>query len=591
MKYKQNNNTMVFFIVLAIPIAWIALLLASYMESGQTLKDWLSFIPMITENPFKVTLNAYSLKTVGVSLFLYGFSVMAFVSDQQQTRKGEEYGSAKWGTPKSLDTKYRNHDKDRPDDNFILSKNVRLGMDSMRHKLGLNNLIIGGTGSGKSRGFSMPNAMNCSCSYIITDPKGEITRNLAPLYRAKGIPVTVFNLVDTSKSDGFNPMAYLENDIDVLRLINSFIKNTTPEGAHQSDPFWEKSENALLCALILYLKHEAPEHECTFPMVAYMLENCSVAEDDEEYQSPMDVVFEMLEEREPNHVALRQWSIFKKAKGRTAMSILVSAAVRLSYFSLPEFASICDHDDMHFENIGEKQRVIFLIIPDNDSSLDFFVGMFYSSAFLAIFHNADEENLGALPVHVRIIMDEFANTPLPKPSDFLRILSTCRSRNVSIAMIIQGLSQLKAIFKERWEDVLTNSAAIIYLGGNEPSTHEQLSKQIGKGTIGTQTRGVTKGRSGSSSRNYQATGRELLMPDEVRALPYEYALLLLQGEKPVLDLKYDITKHPNYELTTLGGAEPYVHVPKPMPEILTDLQDELDPSEIELIEFTEDYTA
>jgi len=586
LKYKQHNNSRFLFIILAIPIVWIALLLASYMESGRTLKEWLSLISDIAENPLKIKLNAYSLKTVGVSLFLYGFSVMIFLSDQQQTRKGEEYGSAKWGNPKVLNAHYRNHDKNADSENIILSENVNLGFDSFRHGKNLNTLVIGGSGSGKSRGHSMPNIMNCSCSYIATDTKGEIYRALAPLYKEKGIPVTVLNLVDLSRSGGFNPLAYVSDDTDAMRLISNLIRNTTPEGSHSNDPFWEKAETALLCALILYLVNEAPEHEQHFPMITYMLENCSASDEDEEYQSPMDVVFEMLEERESNHVALRQWKIFKQAAGKTAKSILVSAAVRLSFFALPEVANLTDHDDMDFGSLGEQKRIIFCIIPDSESTFDFLVGMFYTTAFVKLFREADSKPNGRLPVHVRVMLDEFANTPLP--ADYLKILSTCRSRNISQTIIIQSMAQLKGMYKDKWEQIPSNTSSIVYLGGNESSTHEYLSKMLGKSSIGTQTRGVTKGRSGSSSKNFQGTGRELLTPDEVRSLNGKQSLVLIEGSDPVIDKKYDITKHPNYKLTTLGGAAPYVHIPKPMPEILSDLPDELDLSEIELIEFTEE---
>ena len=374
---------------------------------------------------------------------------------------------------------------------------------------------------------------------------------LAPLFEAKGIPVTVLNLIDMASSDGYNPFVYLHTDTDVLKLITNLIKSTTPKNSSSSDPFWDKAETALLTALILFLKYEAPPEEQNFSMLMYLIENAATKEEDESYMSPTDVLFSELQKKNPDHIALKEWLVFKQSNGKTAKSILVSAAVRLATFNLPSLAEMTSHDDMDFASLGETQRAIFAVIPDNDTSFNYLVGMLYSQAFQELYYSADNKHKGRLPIHVRIIMDEFANVALP--DDFERILSTCRSREISINIIIQNIAQIKALFKDSWENLTGNCDSFLYLGGNEQSTHKYISDLLGKATIATKTRGLTKGKNGSSNTNFQNAGRELLTPDEVRLLNNDYALLFIRGEKPIIDKKYDIMKHPNVKLTTDGG--------------------------------------
>ena len=371
--------------------------------------------------------------------------------------------------------------------------------------------------------------------------------------------IKVFDLIDTDRSDAFNPFPYLKDDKDAMKLVNNLIKNTTPKNSTNNDPFWEKSEIALDTALILYLLHEAPPEEQNLEMVMYMIENGGAREDDDDFQSPLDMLFEALEEEEPDHVAVREYKIFKQAAGKTAKSILLSAAVRLSAFILPQITRITSRDDMELGLMGERKQAVFAIIPDNDGTFNYLVGMLYTCAFQALYYQADKVHQGALPVPVRLMMDEFCNVSLP--DDFGKLQATMRSRNIMSTIVLQNISALKALFKDDWEGLLGNADTLVYLGGNEPSTHKYISELLGKETLDTRNRSVSRGSHGSSSVSYQQTGRELMTPDEVRTLDNDYALLFIRGERPVMDKKYDILKHPYIKLTEDGGAAPYVHHP------------------------------
>ena len=434
---------------------------------------------------------------------------------------------------------------------------MTLSLNAKVHRRNLNVLVVGGSGAGKTRFYAKPNILQCNTSYIIADPKGEILRATAPLLIEKGYDVKVFNLITPSESDGYNPFTYIRTDEDVIKLISNLIQNTTPKNASSSDPFWEKSEIALDTALMLYLLHEAPSEEQNFETLMFLIENASVMEEDEEYQSPVDVLFEALEEEYPEHIAVKQWKIFKQASGKTAKSILISAAVRLAAFNLPEIARMTSYDNLELGTLGEKKKAIFCVIPDNDNSFNYLVGMLYTQAFQELYYKADHEHGGELPIPVHFIMDEFANVALP--DNFERLLATMRSRRISVSIIIQNMAQLKALFKDSWESLVGNCDTFLYLGGNEQATHEYISKMLGKETIDTRTRGVTKGQHGSSNTNYQNTGRELLTLDEVRLLDNSNALIFIRGEKPIMDKKFDILSHPNIKFTEDGGAVAYKH--------------------------------
>ena len=531
--------------------------MASCYEPGMTIFTLMDAFSAATKNPFSLHWTAYTPKFIGIFLLLYGGAILFYYTGQKNTRPGEEHGSASWGSVRELDKKYRDKDAGK---NVILTQHLQMSMNGKLHRRNLLQIIVGGSGSGKTRFLAKPNLMLANASFICTDPKGEMLRAVGNLFLEEGYVLRVFDLIDPSKSDCYNPFCYIRKDADVLKLIDNFIKNTSPKGAKANDPFWEKSETALDAALMLYLLHEAPSEDQNMETILYMIENGGAKEEDDDYQSPLDLLFEALEEEQPDHIAVRQYHIFKQAAGKTAKSILVSAAVRLASFTLPEIQRITASDDMELGKLGERKQAIFCIIPDsNDASLNFLVGMLYTQAFQELYFQADKVHQGALPIPVRLMFDEFANVALP--DGYARLQATMRSRNIMSTIILQNISQLKALFKDDWEGIIGNADSFIYLGGNEQSTHKYISELLGKETIETRTSSQSKGRNGSFSQNFQQTGRELMTPDEVRRLDNKNAIVLIRGEKPVIDEKYDILKHPNIHRTEDGGAPPYLHTP------------------------------
>ena len=531
--------------------------MASCYEPGMTIFTLMDAFSAATKNPFSLHWTPYTMKFIGIFLLLYGGAILFYYTGQKNTRPGEEHGSASWGSVRELDKKYRDKDAGK---NVILTQHLQMSMNGKLHRRNLLQIIVGGSGSGKTRFLAKPNLMLANASFIVTDPKGEMLRAVGNLFLEEGYVLRVFDLIDPSKSDCYNPFCYIRKDADVFKLIDNFIKNTTPKGAKANDPFWEKSETALDSALMLYLLHEAPVEDQNMETILYMIENGGAKEEDDDYQSPLDLLFEALEEEKPDHIAVRQYHIFKQAAGKTAKSILVSAAVRLASFTLPEIQRITASDDMELGKLGERKQAIFCIIPDsNDASLNFLVGMLYTQAFQELYYQADKIHQGALPVSVRLMFDEFANVALP--DGYARLQATMRSRNIMSTIILQNISQLKALFKDDWEGIIGNADSFIYLGGNEQSTHKYISELLGKETIDTKTSSQSKGRNGSFSQNFQQTGRELMTPDEVRRLDNKDAIVLIRGEKPVIDEKYDILKHPNIHRTEDGGAPPYLHTP------------------------------
>ena len=540
-----------------LPIVWLAVLMASCYEPGMTIFTLMDAFSAATKNPFSLHWTPYTMKFIGIFLLLYGGAILFYYTGQKNTRPGEEHGSASWGSVRELDKKYRDKDAGK---NVILTQHLQMSMNGKLHRRNLLQIIVGGSGSGKTRFLAKPNLMLANASFIVTDPKGEMLRAVGNLFLEEGYVLRVFDLIDPSKSDCYNPFCYIRKDADVFKLIDNFIKNTTPKGAKANDPFWEKSETALDAALMLYLLHEAPVEDQNTETILYMIENGGAKEEDDDYQSPLDLLFEALEEEQPDHIAVRQYHIFKQAAGKTAKSILVSAAVRLASFTLPEIQRITASDDMELGKLGERKQAIFCIIPDsNDASLNFLVGMLYTQAFQELYYQADKVHQGALPVPVRLMFDEFANVALP--DGYARLQATMRSRNIMSTIILQNISQLKALFKDDWEGIIGNADSFVYLGGNEQSTHKYISELLGKETIDTRTSSQSKGRNGSFSQNFQQTGRELMTPDEVRRLDNKNAIVLIRGEKPVIDEKYDILKHPNIHRTEDGGAPPYLHTP------------------------------
>ena len=555
---RQENQKTIYILlgILSVFVIWLALMVAECYEENIKLFELLDRLTAAMNNPAHITLNKYSLKAVLIFLFLYAMGIGVYFSSRENRRPGEEHGSARWGNVKSVVKRYMDKDSYK---NIILSQNMRLGLNAKKHRRNLNVLVVGGSGAGKTRFYAKPNLMQCNTSFIVADPKGEMLRSIAPLLIENGYDIKVFNLIEPENSDGYNPFVYIRKDEDVIKLISNLIQNTTPKNAQQNDPFWEKSEIALDSALMLYLLHEAPPEEQTFEMLMFLIENAATVEDEDEsgYQSPVDILFQGLEDEKPEHIAVRQYKIFKQASGKTAKSILISAAVRLAAFNLPEIAKMTSYDNLDIGTLGERKRAIFCVIPDNDNSFNYLVGMLYTQAFQALYFNADNNHGGELPIPVHIVMDEFANVALP--DNFERILATMRSRRISVSIIIQNMAQLKALFKDSWENITGNCDTLLYLGGNEQSTHEYISKMLGKETIDTRTRGITKGQHGSSNTNYQNAGRELLTLDEVRLLDNSNALIFIRGERPLIDKKFDILSHPNIAKTADGKAVPYKH--------------------------------
>lgn len=556
-KKKSFRSAAPVWAAFVIPIVWLAVLMAGCYAPGMTIFDLAAQFSEVTQTPFSLHWTPYTMKFIGIFLLLYGGAILFYYTGQKNTRPGEEHGSASWGSVRELDKKYRDKDAGK---NVILTQHLQMSMNGKLHRRNLLQIIVGGSGSGKTRFLAKPNLMLANASFIVTDPKGEMLRAVENLFLEEGYVLRVFDLIDPSKSDCYNPFRYIRKDADVFKLIDSFIKNTTPKGAKANDPFWEKSETALDSALMLYLLHEAPPEDQNMETILYMIENGGAKEEDDDYSSPLDLLFEALEEEQPDHIAVRQYHIFKQAAGKTAKSILVSAAVRLASFTLPEIQRITATDDMELGKLGERKQAIFCIIPDsNDASLNFLVGMLYTQAFQELYYQADKVHQGALPVPVRLMFDEFANVALP--DGYARLQATMRSRNIMSTIVLQNISQLKALFKDDWEGIIGNADSFVYLGGNEQSTHKYISELLGKETIDTKTSSQSKGRNGSFSQNFQQARRELMTSDEVRRLDNKNAIILIRGEKPVIDEKYDILKHPNIHRTEDGGAPPYLHTP------------------------------
>ena len=551
------------------PVAWallgifsvyLAVAAASAYKEGSNIFVWMGRFSEVLKRPSLLRWTPYTVKCIVIVLLLCAFAVLLYRSDREKRRTGGEYGTAKWEAAETMNQKYA--DKDGP--NVILTQHVSIGMDGYKHQRNLNVLVVGGSGSGKTRYFCKPGLMDANCSYLVVDPKGEMLRSTGYFLKSQGYDIKVFDLIHPRQSDGYNPFRYIREEPDVLKLMDNLVKNTTPPKGASNDPFWEKAEIALDSALMLYLLSEAPKEEQTFEMLMFMLECARVMEEDDQYPTPLDLLFQSLEEREPTHVAVREYKVYKQAAGKTAKSILVTASVRLAAFIFPQYTNIMQRDEMDFGSLGERKRAIFCITPVNDGSMNYLVSMLFTQCFQELYLRADERYDGRLPVPVRVIQDEWAN--VPQPDSYPKVLATCRSYNIGIDIIVQNIQSIKARYRDEYQSIIGNCDTLLFLGGgNEPESLEFMSKLLGKETISIRTRGQTRGRSGSSSINYQLTGRELMTPDEIRRMPTRDALLLIRGESPVRDRKYNIKKHPNVRRTADGRAKPYIHNP-PVPD-------------------------
>lgn len=538
---------------------WAAAITACAIAPDKNFIQILETLSEKLEQPFFITYTPYTFKCILIFTAAYFLGIGIYESQKRNYRRGVEHGSAKWGNVSEI---CRHYCEKQYTNNLLLTQHFRMGLDGYKHKRNLNVLVVGGSGAGKSRTYAIPNIMQCNCSMVITDPKAELLRKTGGVLERNGYEVRVFDLINPETSWCYNPFAYVWDDKDVLKLINNLIRNTTPKGAQSSDPFWEKSETALLQALMLYLLHEAPPEEQNFPMIMEMLGSAQVKEDDEDYQSPLDILFERLEMRDPESIAVKQYAIYKQAAGKTAKSILISVGVRLAAFNLKQIANLTCTDELDLYSIGEKKVALFCCIPDADTSMNYLVGMIYSNLFQTLYYVADRKYGGRLPIPVHCIMDEWPNVALP--DDFDKILATMRSRGISCSIIIQNIAQMKALFKDSYESLIGNCDEFLYLGGNEKEGHKYVSELLGKETLDTNTYGQTKGRSGSYSVNYQQTGRELLTPDEIRLLDNRKAILFIRGERPIMDDKYDLKKHVNFRYTEDGGASPYDYAKTPL---------------------------
>ena len=553
--------------LLGIFSVYLAVVAASAYKEGSNIFVWMGHFSEVLKRPSLLRWTPYTVKCIVIVLLLCAFAVLLYRSDREKRRPGGEYGTAKWEAVETMNQKYA--DKDGP--NVILTQHVSIGMDGYKHQRNLNVLVVDGSGSGKTRYFCKPGLMDANCSYLVVDPKGEMLRSTGYFLKSQGYDIKVFDLIHPRQSDGYNPFRYIREEPDVLKLMDNLVKNTTPPKGASNDPFWEKAEIALDSALMLYLLSEAPKEEQTFEMLMFMLECARVMEEDDQYPTPLDLLFQSLEEREPTHVAVREYKVYKQAAGKTAKSILVTASVRLAAFIFPQYTNIMQRDEMDFGSLGERKRAIFCITPVNDGSMNYLVSMLFTQCFQELYLRADERYDGRLPVPVRVIQDEWAN--VPQPDSYPKVLATCRSYNIGIDIIVQNIQSIKARYRDEYQSIIGNCDTLLFLGGgNEPESLEFMSKLLGKETISIRTRGQTRGRSGSSSINYQLTGRELMTPDEIRRMPTREALLLIRGESPVRDRKYNIKKHPNYRYTQDGGAKPYIHNPPPVLDYaLTDL--------------------
>ena len=554
---KFSGKRILLYLLGLIPVTWIGLKCAPYVvDNGLT--GILINADDIVNNPFIILLVEDSFRVVLSFYMFYVIALMVYLSYDRNYRHREEHGSAKWGDVATLNNRIR--DKD-PQHNKVLTQHVSIGFNGRVHHHNLNVMVVGGSGAGKTRYYVKPNILSMTresnVSLVVLDSKGDTIRSTGKYLESQGYDVRVLDLIRLERSHCYNPFVYLNNDDDIQRLVTNLIKNTTPKGSQTQDPFWDQAASMLLKALMFYLYYEAPPEEQNFPMVMEMIRAGNVKENDDDYESPLDILFEELGQKNPNHIALKFYRSYHSGAAQTLKSIQISLVARLEKFNLSSLASMTQTDELRLNELGKKPGVIFALIPDNDTSYNFIIGMLYTQLFQQLFRCADFEYDGRLPVHVHFIMDEFANVCLP--DDFEHLLNTMRSREVSVSIILQNMSQLKALFEKNWESIRANCDEYLYLGGNEQSTHEYISKCLGKETIDVISDSQSKGHSGGSTKSHQVQERDLMTSDEVARLDKKHCILMIDSEDPVVDMKYELMKHPNVRFSTDGGGEPYIH--------------------------------
>lgn len=518
------------------------------------------------KNPFGHYYNANTLRAVIYGSLIYGMAVLMYVTSRRNLMHGKEYGTARFADIRMVNKALADKDESK---NRILSNNVRMSTDTSVTGLNNNMLVIGGSGAGKTFFIVKPNIMQMMLnnSFIATDPKGEIARATANMLKKNGYNVKVLNLIDMAKSDGYNPFRYIREENDVVKLVTNIISNTTPKETAPTDPFWEKSESMFLQALFYYVWLEMPPNRKNFQSVLELLSEAEV--DAKGNDSKLTKKMKQLAKTsklKQNHPAYKQYMKVIRGAGDTVRSIIISANSRLALLENPQILRILSKDDLHLEELGigvngdkHTRTALFCIIPDSDKSYNFIVGMLYTQLFQELYFQADFKNDGKLPIQVTLMMDEFANVALP--DDFCSLLSTMRSRRISSIIIIQNLAQIKALFKDTWETITGNCDTLVYLGGNEKSTHQYISEMLGKSTIDKRSTGETRGVHGSASRNYDVLGRKLMTPDEVRNMSNKKCLIFIKGFNPIFDDKYIPFRHKNFSQTEDGGGKAYVHDP------------------------------
>ena len=520
--------------------------LAEGKELGDKIMSMMGTIPVAFANPLP-SLHPIDLLVglcCGAGLRL---AVYLRGKNAKKYRHGMEYGSARWGTPKDIEPfmapKFA--------DNIILTKTERLMMSNRppdpKNARNKNVLVVGGSGSGKTRFWLKPNLLQCHSSYVITDPKGSIVVECGNALLKNGYKLKILNTINFSKSMHYNPFAYVHSEKDILKLVTTLMTNTKGEGSG-GDPFWEKSERLLLTALIAYLHYEAPVEEQNFATLLEMLNTMQVLEDDEEYQNPVDLLFEELAKKKPNSFAGRQYKLYKLAAGKTAKSILISCGARLAPFDIQELRDLTMYDELQLDTLGDKKTALFLIMSDTDSTFNFLISMVYTQLFNLLCDKADDVYGGTLPIHVRCLIDECAN--IGQIPNLEKLVATIRSREISACLVLQARSQLKAIYKDNADTIVGNMDSQIFLGGSEPTTLKDLSEMLGKETIDAFNTSDTRGNSPSYGTTFQKMGHELLSRDELAVLDGGKCILQLRGVRPFLSDKYDLTQHPNYELTS-----------------------------------------
>ena len=565
MQTTKKKPSALVIVIGAFLCAYIGYMAGGCYEKDMPFMEFINAFNTACSHPIDNYFSEYTLKAIAISLFLYGMAVLMYYTSQRNYMPGKEFGTARFEDPLRVNKILMDKDANF---NRILSQNVKMSLNFRKLKLNGNILICGGSGAGKTFYEVKPNLMQMphNCSFICTDPKGEILRSCGQMLRDNGYSVKVINLLEMDESDCYNPFSYIREETDIVKLITNLIANTTPKGATPSDPFWEKAEGLFLQAIFYYVWLEMKPAKRNFESVLKLLGEAEVKEQGK--PSQLDVRMKVLEEKSPlgkAHPAVKQYNKCMRGAGDTVRSIIISANSRLAFLENKQVLRVLSKDEMNLADLGigvngdgETKTALFCVIPDSDKSYNFIIGMLYTQIFQELYYQADFHCGGRLPIHVTFMLDEFANVALP--DDYCSLLSTMRSREISSIIIIQNFAQLKALFKDTWETIPGNCDTFIYLGGNEQSTHKYVSELLGKGTIDKKTTGETRGRQGSSSRNFDVLGRELFTADEVRKLDNRKCIIFIRGFDPIIDNKFIPFSHPMFNETADGKGKPYVHM-------------------------------